>query len=241
MLLEDYPRYQRVIDGESKYKPNELKHVFDTSTGRYTTNEFNCCYYSPANITGLKFTSNNTDIVSVSGEELIAENIGNCKISGTKNNEEILSFKVIVYRDKKPNRKFKNTLLLPLNNMININTVLKHIHCPHYTDCIFERDIFKIYADAELFDVVHEINQTIQQIKDYQDIKVEYRNGNIIYHPALDELYNIQIIKENRDDEIKHHVKTSVVDDFHDRIDSQIKNLRQHLNDLKHRRRRLEV
>ena len=131
MLLEDglaYPRYQRVVDGNNKYKPNELKHVFDTTTGRYTTNELNCCYYSPANIKGLKFTSNNTDIVSISGENLIAENIGNCKITGTKNNEEALSFKVIVYGDKKPNRKFKNTLLLPLNKMINIEGNHKNLN-----------------------------------------------------------------------------------------------------------------
>lgn len=240
MLLEDelnYPKYQRVVDGNSKYKPQELKHVFDTTTGGYVSNEFNCCYYSPIDITGLTFSSNNNNII-VDDDILISEKLGPSIITGyNTKDEEVLSFKVISYRDKIPNKKFKNTLLLQLNNMIPINTVLKHINCPHYTDCIFEREVFKIYDNLDLFEVVYQINQLNQQIRDYQNIKEAYRNNDIIYHKGLKDCYNIRKIKNENNQTV---IETSVVSDFIERIDSRIKTLRQNINDLKHMRRRLE-
>lgn len=234
MLLEDdltYPKYQRVVKGDNKYKPNELKHVFDTNTGGYVNNEFNCCYYSPVNITGLTFTSNN-EVTIIEDDNLIAESLGNSIIKGYHDDEVVLSFKVRVYRDKIPSRKLKNTLFLQLNNMIPVSTVLKHINCPHYTDCLFQRDIFKIYDDMDLLDLHYNINQLNQRISDYQRIKEAYRNGHVDYHEGLKDCYNIQIDNGN--------IKVEVVDDFTDRINSRIKNLRNELTDLTRLRRRLE-
>ena len=242
MILEDhleYPKYQREVHGDSEYKPNELKHVFDITTGEYTNNEFNCCHYSSADITGLTFTSDNDNII-IDDEEVIANHIGKSTITGYNGDEEKVSFKTLVYKNK-PTRKLKDTILLQLNTVISIKTILKHINCPHNQDCIFKRDIFKIYSNDDLRELHYEITSIQKRINDYHNIKEAYLNGDIIYHPGLDDCYDIQIIKTPEDNgKIHHKVEVEVVKDFQEKIISRIKSSEQELKELQRIRRKIE-
>lgn len=211
-----YHKYSDDVYSYSKHPdkweiPFLLEHVFDLSIGDYVKNSNHCCYYSPVNsISEFIIESDNEDIVSVDDEMVYGNHRGRCELS-FYSEDSIFSIIIIVYRGKFNFKLKRNTLFLEEGNMIPILTVLKHIHCPHYTDCLFEAGNLLI-KDR---DILWEINRLKDTIQDYKNIIDEFHNGHIVYHRDFDSFYNIQL---------EPVYKVSVREGFVNHINTMIKN-----------------
>ena len=203
--------------------PYLLEHIFDLDKADYVHNPNQACYYNPVDISDYKFSTEHNDIISIEDNMLIGENIGHASVIVTDGNGESFKFKVIVTRDDYNGKTDKGILFLKRDNMIDLEIVLKHIHCKHYNNCIWERSIWSIYDDDKYYGVFSEINRVKELIVLYNNIIDEYRNNNIIYHPSLDDQYNIRIDKKIVDGETKHTVNVTVKKTFLKHIKNKIK------------------
>lgn len=181
-----YPKYtNEVYSYNPKPKkediPFRLEHVFNIETGNYEMNSDQCCYYTPINMEDITFTTDNEGVLSVYKDSIIAENYGdaNLIIKSSSNEYNIV---VHIVRDKSRVTRLNGKLYLDKDDMISVETVLHHIHCPHYNNCIFERN----YNNSPVY---KKIKEKEQLIKDYEKIIDADRNNEVVYHDAFKDYY----------------------------------------------------
>ena len=203
--------------------PYVLEHIFDLEIGDYVNNANQVCYYNPVCVDDYVFNVNDTGVVSIEDGMLIGENIGQTSVFVTDSGGGSFKFNVTVTKDDYKGKTRNGRLFLKRDNMIDLGIVLKHINCKHYNNCIWERSVWSIYDSDEYRSVFSEIRLLNDMISDYNHIIDEYRNNNIIYHPSLEQYYNIRINKETVNGKTKHTVKVSVDKKFITHIKNKIK------------------
>ena len=246
----DYPKfspndvYTNEKHPSKKDRPYLLEHIFDLTNGEYVVNSNQCCYYNPVDTSNFHITCKNDGIVTVNDDGfIVAENSGSTSIliedkdyfpeTVNDNVESKFNLKIIVSnKNVKPN-KLKDTLFLLKDTMIHIDTVLHHIQCPHYFDCIWERKIWDVYDNPNLKQVVDTIKNNQELINAYNTIIEDYRNNIITYHDGLEQYYDIKINDGN--------VDVSVPNNFSSLVKKEINLLRLELRDLNRKRNLLEM
>jgi hypothetical protein len=230
--LNEYYRYtNNVVTYEKNPTKNDvpyvLEHVFDLDKEGYVSDSNQCCYHTPVNIDGLSFEVENKEIVDTDGVDLIAKNIGSTYLTVKTVNEYSYRIKVNVYNGVFRGKLIKDTLFIEKDTIISLKYVLRHIHCKHYNNCIWDRDYFRKYEDEELFEIDYNIQSIKQKIKDFKNISECYRNGEVIYHEDLKEYYDINILKDGSN----YHIDYNISETFLDGIKDKIKELEQLLKD----------
>ena len=224
-----------------KDQPYLLEHVFDMVEEDYVNNNKQCCYYTEhIPFEEIKYIIEDDSICNIEDGVITAYNTGKTSVTLTYPNNTEYTFKVNVYRDKYNGKLFKNMLILRKDNSLDMDTVLHHIHCPHYTECIFDKDSFKIYESEELHELQHEIHILQTQIRDSEKLIDCYLNNEIIYNPLYEDYYNIKIVKDyTSDGSVKHKVTYSLPDNFENIVKNKIKNLKLDLREYNRMKYRL--
>lgn len=104
----------------------------------------------------------------------------------------------------------------------------KHEFCTHKDNCIFNDDKWEYY-DEKLNSIVVQIRNIRQLIEEYEHIKYNFLNDEIIYHDTLEECYTIH--KTKNSDE-KFVINVEVVPNFKNIINIRINNLKGELREL---------
>lgn len=221
-------------DSSKKSIPYRLEHVFDMCTDSYVLNKDNCCYFSPVfDVENTVVVSSDESIVNVVDGFIVAENQGTCKLSITSKGYDFTTKPLLisVYKGNLPVTR-KRSVFLKRDTVVEVGNFLRHCHCTHLEDCLFQKRIFDLDYD-ELSDEIWLVDNCI---RDYQKIIDEYVNGSIIYHKSLDELYDIRL--EHTDGGVVTCV--GVVDGFYDKVKGEIKRLGVLSRDLHRTRLRLK-
>ena len=219
-------------ENKGRSKPYELKHTFDFVKNEYVTNELNCCYFTPvSNLDNIIIESSNPTVVRVTKDYIICDNRGTCEltIKDKKGNTARKPLLVTVYIGNLVNDRKRKSIFLKKDTLVEKGNFLRHCHCTHLEDCLFQREVF----DTDLSSLGDKIWSVRKAIKDLEYVKDSYRNGDIIYHPSLDDCYNIQLKKKSNTDGVLECVTSvSVSDNFVGRVKSEIKSLNIQLRDL---------
>ncbi len=218
-----YPKYtNQVYSYNPKPKkediPFRLEHVFNIETGDYEVNSNQCCYYTPINMVDTSFSTKDNRIVSVYKDSIIAENYGDTDLI-INDSIEPYSIRVHVVRDKSRVTRLNGKLYLNKDDMISVETVLHHIYCPHYNNCIFDRD-YNINNP-----IVKQIKEKEKLIKDYKNIIEADRNNEVIYHDTFKDYYKIS---EDYDVRVPLHFSRIVKDEIK-KLNLEIKQLKRKL------------
>lgn len=98
--------------------------------------------------------------------------------------------------------------------------------CTHKGNCILDGDNWSVFDKGRLGALSREKRDIRGLIDELRVVLEEHRNGVVVYHDFIGELYDVRIDGVVDDDGwVRFHVGVFVVDDFRGRVRSRIREL----------------